>query len=39
MLAWINFIILIFSTLLVLFFYILSAGPAALERKIGPRVS
>jgi protein-S-isoprenylcysteine O-methyltransferase Ste14 len=37
MLAWINFAILIVATLLTLVFYVLSAGPAALEKKIGPR--
>lgn len=35
MIAWINLVVLIVSPLLVLYFYIKSAGPAALERKIG----
>lgn len=35
MIAWINFAILIVSALLCLYFYVKSAGPAALERKIG----
>lgn len=33
--AWINFGVLIASALLTLFFYVKSAGPAALEKKIG----
>lgn len=36
MIAWINFAILIFATLLCLYFYVLSVSPAALERAIGP---
>jgi protein-S-isoprenylcysteine O-methyltransferase Ste14 len=36
MIAWTNFAVLIFSTLLFLYFYFLSVGPAALERAIGP---
>lgn len=36
MIAWINLIIMIASALLCLFFYVKSAGPAALEKKIGP---
>ncbi len=36
MIAWINFVVLIISTLLVLYFYVKSVGPAALEQKIGP---
>lgn len=35
MIPWINFIILVASTWLTLYFYVKSAGPAALERKIG----
>jgi hypothetical protein len=35
MIAWVNFAILVASTLLTLVFYIKSAGPAALEKKIG----
>lgn len=35
MIAWINFAILIVSTLLTLYFYVRSAGPAALEKRIG----
>lgn len=37
MIQWINFGVLILSTLLFLYFYVRSAGPAALEDKIGPR--
>ncbi|MBU0511520.1 MAG: hypothetical protein KJ638_07450 [Chloroflexi bacterium] len=36
MIAWLNFAILIISTLLTFYFYVKSAGPAALEKKIGP---
>lgn len=36
MLAWINVSVLVVSTLLTLYFYVRSAGPAALEKKIGP---
>jgi len=36
MFAWINFAILIFSTLFFLYYYFLSVGPAALEKVIGP---
>jgi protein-S-isoprenylcysteine O-methyltransferase Ste14 len=36
MIAWINFTVLIISTLLTLYFYVKSVGPAALEQKIGP---
>ncbi len=35
MIAWINFILLIVSALLFLYFYVKSVSPAALERKIG----
>ena len=35
MIAWINFIVLIVSALLFLFFYVKSVSPAALEKKIG----
>jgi protein-S-isoprenylcysteine O-methyltransferase Ste14 len=35
LIAWINFIILIVSALLYLYLYMKSAGPAALEMKIG----
>lgn len=35
MIAWINFVVLIVSTVLTLHFYVRSAGPAALEKKIG----
>ena len=35
MLAWINLIVLIISTVMMAFFYIKSIGPAALEQKIG----
>lgn len=33
--AWINFIVMIVSALLFLYFYVKSVGPAALEKKIG----
>ena len=35
MVAWVNFISMIVSALLFLYFYIKSVGPAALEKKIG----
>ncbi|MFX1279394.1 MAG: methyltransferase family protein [Promethearchaeota archaeon] len=35
MLAWINLIVLIISTVMMAFFYIKSVGPATSERKIG----
>jgi len=34
--AWINFAVLLFSSILFLYFYVLSARPAALEKLIGP---
>ena len=34
--AWINFAILVVSAVFTLYFYIKSAGPAALEKRIGP---
>ncbi len=34
--AWINFAVLVISTILTLYYYVKSAGPAALESKIGP---
>jgi protein-S-isoprenylcysteine O-methyltransferase Ste14 len=34
--AWLNFVVLVISTLLTLYFYVKSVGPAALEQKIGP---
>jgi len=37
MIAQINFIVLVCSVLLCLYFYVKSAGPAALERKIGKK--
>jgi protein-S-isoprenylcysteine O-methyltransferase Ste14 len=37
MIAWLNLAVLIASTLLFLYFYSRSAGPAALEKKIGER--
>ncbi len=37
MIPWINFAVLVLSTLLFLYFYVQSAGPAALEARIGPR--
>lgn len=36
MIAWINFAVLIVSAILCLYFYVKSAGPAVLEKKIGP---
>ena len=36
MVAWINFVVLAFSSLLILYFYVQSVRPAALEKKIGP---
>ncbi len=35
MIGWINFLILVISTVLMAFFYIKSIGPAKLEKKIG----
>jgi protein-S-isoprenylcysteine O-methyltransferase Ste14 len=35
--SWVNLSVLVLSTLLFLSFYVKSAGPAALETKIGPR--
>lgn len=35
MIAWINFAVLVVSALFCLYFYVKSAGPAALEKKIG----
>ena len=35
MIAWINLAVLIVSTALTLYFYVRSAGPAALEKRIG----
>ena len=35
MIAWVNFAVLIFSTLFFLYFYFLSVGPAALEKVRG----
>ena len=35
MIEWINFLILIISTILMAFFYIKSVGPAKLEKRIG----
>lgn len=37
MIPWINFAVLILSTLLFTYFYVLSAGPAAREARNGPR--
>ena len=37
MIAWINVAVLVISSLLVLYFYVKSAGPAALEARIGPQ--
>jgi protein-S-isoprenylcysteine O-methyltransferase Ste14 len=35
LIEWLNFIVLIVSTILLLLFYVKSAGPAQLEKKIG----
>jgi protein-S-isoprenylcysteine O-methyltransferase Ste14 len=37
MIAWINFAVLIFASILLLYFYVLSVRPAAQENVIGPR--
>ncbi len=37
MIAWCNFAILLTASLLALYFYVKSVGPAALEKKIGPK--
>jgi protein-S-isoprenylcysteine O-methyltransferase Ste14 len=37
MIAWINFAVLLFATIMLLYFYVLSARPAADEKMIGPR--
>lgn len=37
MFAWINFAVLIFASILLLYFYVLSARPAAQEKVIGSR--
>jgi protein-S-isoprenylcysteine O-methyltransferase Ste14 len=37
MFAWINFAVLLFSSILLLFFYVRSARPAGREKIIGPR--
>lgn len=37
MISWTNLAVLVLSTLLFLYFYVRSAGPAALEARIGPR--
>ena len=37
MIAWINFAVLVFASIFLLYFYMLSARPAALEKLIGPR--
>ncbi len=37
MFAWINFAVLLFASLLFLFFYVRSASPAGREKIIGPR--
>jgi protein-S-isoprenylcysteine O-methyltransferase Ste14 len=36
MIAWINVGVMVAATVLVLVFYVMSAGPAALEKRIGP---
>lgn len=36
MIAWINFTVLLLATFLTVVYYVKSAGPAALERRIGP---
>lgn len=37
MISWTNLAVLVLSTLLFLYFYVRSAGPAALEARVGPR--
>ena len=37
MIAWINFAVLLVSSILFLLFYVRSAGPAGREKVIGPR--
>jgi methanethiol S-methyltransferase len=37
MIAWINFAVLVFASIFLLYFYVLSARPAALEKLIGPQ--
>ena len=37
MIQWVNLAVLVLSTLLFLYFYVKSAGPAALEARIGPQ--
>ena len=37
MITWINFAVLIFASLLFLYYYQLSVSPAALEKLIGPK--
>ena len=37
MVAWINFVVLLFASILLLFFYVRSARPAGREKVIGPR--
>ncbi len=37
MIAWINFVVLLFASLLFLFFYVRSVSPAGREKIIGPR--
>jgi protein-S-isoprenylcysteine O-methyltransferase Ste14 len=36
MIDWLNVLVLVLATLLTLYFYVKSVGPAALEKKIGP---
>jgi protein-S-isoprenylcysteine O-methyltransferase Ste14 len=36
MVAWSNFAVLVVSTVFTLYFYVKSAGPAALEKRVGP---
>jgi protein-S-isoprenylcysteine O-methyltransferase Ste14 len=36
MLAWVNFVLLVISSLLFTVYYVKSVGPAALEKRIGP---
>jgi hypothetical protein len=36
MIPWINFTVLVLSTLLMFYFYLLSVRPAQLEKRIGP---
>lgn len=38
MIAWINFTVLLFASILFLYYYVRSVSPAGREKIIGPRV-